>query len=348
MRLTFSVLALLVVVSSGEIAPVAGTQHVQPIFEKADLVCNCAVKSLKVLGQQRLGTSPKIVLSERVVATVEVEDLYKPADPPGILISVEFRREVPATRALGSPLQVGERALMFLKSTAPLQYVFADPVLGAVQFSSIPAVPDGEGLGKLQAAIMAVLGNAGRDDQIRALQLLEGFAEIKPHFLSAITTLSRSPDADTALYAFAVLLSGKTGSEADRTTLKALNEYLEQYKGGSEPEALVNIGSELGQMNDNGSLREMESLATSRFVEIRRGAMQALRAEKSPLAAATLVGRLDDSDGYVRYLAVISLAETFGKHHDYAPSMYLCDKNPDTYVNLWTNWWKKEGPTTQQ
>jgi len=76
---------------------------------------------------------------------------------------------------------------------------------------------------------------------------------------------------------------------------------------------------------------------------IRRGAMQALRLMKNPQAAPTLVKRLDDTDGYVRYLAVISLAETFGKYEDYAPSMYLFDDNPGFYISLWKDWWAHEG-----
>jgi hypothetical protein len=60
-----------------------------------------------------------------------------------------------------------------------------------------------------------------------------------------------------------------------------------------------------------------------------------------------MVKRLDDSDGYIQYLAVISLAETFGKYEDYAPTMYLFDRNPRFYIGLWKSWWVTEGQLKQ-
>jgi hypothetical protein len=58
-----------------------------------------------------------------------------------------------------------------------------------------------------------------------------------------------------------------------------------------------------------------------------------------PRNAPTLVQRLDDSDPLVQYLAVITLAETFGKYQDYAPGIGPFNKNPQYYRNLWKKWW---------
>ena len=52
--------------------------------------------------------------------------------------------------------------------------------------------------------------------------------------------------------------------------------------------------------------------------------------------------RLDDPDVKVRYLATITLSEIFRKGGDYAPSMYLFDKNPDFYTGRWKIWWAEQ------
>ena len=99
----------------------------------------------------------------------------------------------------------------------------------------------------------------------------------------------------------------------------------------------------MSQIQDERALVYLEDLTASRFVSIQYGSMQALRAMRNPQAAPVLVRRLDDKDGTVRYLAVISLAETFGKYGDYAPNMNLFDSNPALYVDLWKAWWVQEG-----
>lgn len=72
--------------------------------------------------------------------------------------------------------------------------------------------------------------------------------------------------------------------------------------------------------------------------------MQALRAMRDPSNARILVERLDDPDSSIQYLAVITLAETFGKYGDYAPTMYLFDQDPARYIALWKQWWSAATP----
>jgi hypothetical protein len=71
--------------------------------------------------------------------------------------------------------------------------------------------------------------------------------------------------------------------------------------------------------------------------------MQSLRKMRSPRAAPVVVSRLDDPNSDIQYLAVITLAETFGKYGDYAPSVYLFRQRPQYYVDLWKKWWEKDG-----
>jgi HEAT repeats len=330
-------------VACADIAPVAGTQPIAPVFEKADLVCNCVVHAVKVVSEQRLGTAPKTIVRQHLSATVEVDDQYKPATAARQWISVEFDQEIPATRASMPALQKGERAVMFLNLAAPSSYVFADPFLAAIPFYSLPQAPGEQGLKKLQAALAAVLQSPNREDQIRAMELLEGFDVVAPDTSLALVPLSRSSDPEVALSAFAVLLKIKgRGQINEAEVLTNLKTYLDSYAGDLEPAALINIGSELGQMGNEKALTALESLAGCRYRSIRLGALSAIRRIRSPQSAPVLVQRLDDVDNNVRYVAVITLAEIFQKYGDYAPGMGLFDKNPGKYVQLWKDWYRNQ------
>jgi hypothetical protein len=341
------ILAILYVPALADISPAPGSQPVGAVFSSADLVCYCAVETLKIVRQERVGKPPKTILRQHVVASVDVDDDYKSVAPGGRRISVEFDQEIPATSASMPGLQKGERAVMFLKSAGPSDFVFADPFLAAIPFDYLPHQSDGGGLPKLEAAVVGALRRESPREQIRGVELLEGFDEVSLDTISALVPLSRSSDPDVALAAFAVLLKAKRAPYESAEALSRLKSYLDAYSG-PEPPSLINIGSELGHIDSPESLSAVEALSGSKFVEIRRGAMQALRATKNPAAAATLVARLDDPDDYVRYLAVISLAETFGKYEDYAPSMYLFDRNPGFYVGIWKSWWLTEGGVREE
>jgi hypothetical protein len=343
-RLTIGLaLCVLCVDACADIAPAPGTQPIAPVFEKADLVCNCVVQAIRVMSEQRLGTAPKIVVRQHVTATVEVDDQYKPTTPVGQWISVEFDQEIPATRASMPSIEKGERALMFLDATASSVYVFADPFLAAVRFYSLPRMPGEQGLKKLQAALAAVLQSPTRDDRMRAMQLLEGFDQIAPDTSPTLVSLSRSPDPEVALSAFAVLLKIKGPDDTIGVqVLTDLKAYLDTHAAVSESEVLVNIGSELGQIGNEKALPALESLAGSRYFPIRFGAMSAIRHIRSPQSAAVLIQHLDDADHNIRYVAVIALAEIFQKYGDYAPGMGLFDKNPEKYVQLWKEWYRNQ------
>ncbi len=72
--------------------------------------------------------------------------------------------------------------------------------------------------------------------------------------------------------------------------------------------------------------------------------MNALRAMRDRRSIPALIKRLDDSDSNVQYLALITLSETVGKQDgDFAPTLYLFDKKPQFYLDLWKDWIQKEG-----
>jgi len=327
-----------------DIVPTPGTQPVSPIFDKADVVCNCMVELLRVVDEQKQERQGRPLLWQHVVATVRINDLYKTTASIGTTVQVEYDHEVPSTRASLPALAEGETALLFLKATEGSRYGFADPFLGATRFASIPLDHGSLGLLKLQSALTAVLRQGTHDDQIRAMRLLQGMDKFGTDTLKQLTFLSASSDPDVALSAIAALLKTRSPDSVER-----LVNYLNTYSGNArQPFALITIGTELGQVSDSNALPALEALTSSKYLSLRFGAVDAIRRIQDPRSSPVLVQRLDDPDSNIRYVAVITLAEIFGKTGDYAPTMNLFDGNPGFYTSLWKSWWTLEGKSLKK
>jgi hypothetical protein len=322
----------------GDIVPVPGTQRVSPAFEKADLVCNCVVESVRVLEEQRLERGGKPLIRRHAVATVRVMEAYNKTTVSKRQVRVVFDEETPATSASMPALATAERAIMFLKAAEPSLFEFADPFLGATPFSVIPIVGKELGLGRLESALGAILEDHNFDDQVSAMRLLQGFDHLSPVTLARLTMLSSSSNSEAAVSAIAVLLTTKSANSVRR-----LNEWLLRHNSGGPPAGLMSVGSELGQVTDPAALDALEGITASRYPSLRLGAMMGIRNIRNPQSARALVARLDDPDINVRYLAVITLSEIFAKDGEYAPTMYLFDQNPNFYTGLWKSWWSIEG-----
>jgi len=319
-----------------QIGFVPGTQPIAPVFEKSDLVCNCFVKSLSPLRAHIDGKCPG---PARVRAVVEVRDAYRSRNAVERSIAVEFDQDKACVSGLQHPLREGETALMFLAASSSGIYIWADPYLAVIPFDSLPEIPGPLGLAKLRFALTRILQQGKPDDQVRALQLLNGLDTIDQQALTTVAQASDSKDPRVALSALAVLLKSDTPE-----SVKRLRAYLDGYRGGAEPDALMNIQSDLGKVRDRRALRDIEALSASRFVEIRRGAMAALEEMRSTESAPVLIERLDDPDSIVQQMAIIALAQTFQKYGDYAPGIELFKRNPKKYIDLWKKWWAEEGP----
>jgi hypothetical protein len=344
---TFGVLTLLAILSPlllADIVPTPGTLPVRPTFDKSDLVCKCFTISLQVLEKEQLGTGPKAVIRQRVQARVEIQDLYKSdrQSKGNGTIFVEFE-EMTSTSGLEFSARLGltpgETAVLFLAKSQPRAYEFADPFLGATSFHSFPQLNEEPGLGKLQHALAATLQSGNQDDVIRALQLLQGFRSFDQTTLSAVEPLCASEVPDVAIPALGVLLRTQTPESVER-----VKRYLDTLKVDVQPPAVFSVGGELGQIGDARALAALEGLASSRFVSVRYGAMDGIRRIRSTKSVPFLMAKLDDPDSTVQYVALITAAEILGKYDDdFAPSMYLFDKQPAYYKGLWKEWWAEEG-----
>lgn len=327
-----------------DIGPSPGTQPVTPVFAAADLVCNCLVKSVASVDEP-IVVGERAAVRRHVTATVEVEDYLKSDGPRNQVIHVEYTLDHQQGRRIAGARQElleGQTVLLFLRQTSPGVFSFADPFLGATPFRLLPKGQEAVGIMKLQHVLVGVARDSDTVDRIKALRLLQGFESFDQDSISSLAALWNSRDPEIAFTALGVLLKTRTPDSVER-----LKHYLDDYQGAAEPVALVSIGSELGQISDAKALTTIEALSSSRYVSIRFGAMDAMRLMRNPKSAATLVERLDDPNGTVQYLAVITLAEIFGKHDgDYAPTMNLFDEKPREYIQLWKLWWAQNGNKT--
>jgi hypothetical protein len=312
--------------------PLAGIEPVKPIFDEADLVCSGRIESVSVV-RPKTG-EPDGSEGSLVRATAIVLDVYKSALEPSPPIVFQYP-EGPMSEDPG--VHVGDVVLLFLSGNTSA-YELADPFIGLTPFKRLPRVPGAPNLEKLQSALALSLEQGNRDDQINAMRLLEGFDRLDPTSLSAVSGLSSSSDPAIAFGALAVLLKNKTPDGVVK-----FSGYLETYRGDQPPIGLISAAAELSLVADARVLPDIERLSSSRFISVQMAAMEAIRRIASDKSAATLVSRLDDPDGHVRYLAVITLAELFGKSGDYGPSAELFDEKPSYYTALWKKWWEDEG-----
>jgi HEAT repeat protein len=200
----------------------------------------------------------------------------------------------------------------------------------------------GDGLEGFELQLAKIVELPNRDDRVNALKLLEGCDNLSPEITKRIIPLTTSTDPEIAFAAMAVLLKSGTAADVER-----VRKYVRTYSTDSAPISVVGLASELGQVHDEAAWPALCDLSRSPLLSIRIGSMQALRRIRGTQAAPCLIERLDDSNSYVSYLGLITLAETFEKYGDYAPNMELFDGNRRFYVSLWKAWWLENGQTYQ-
>ncbi len=334
--LVWTLATVLAAPAVAQIAPTPGSQPIKPAFDAADLVCYCFVRA--VAPETTTPTNQEGGARRRMRAEIEVRDVYK-----SVLneqsTTAEFMQSFPGSRGGDGPtLWTGESAILFLKAVRPGKYEFAERFLGAIPFRSFTVLGEGAGLEKLQAALVAVLHGNDEEDKLSALRLLHGFDLLSRDALSQIAPLANSKDPEIAFWVLALLLKSKTPD-----SVTSLAAYLDSYHGDAQEWAMVNLDTDLAQIRDMKARPALEVLTASKFVPIRDGAMRALRTIRDPHSAPALVRRLDDPEYDIQYLAVITLAEAFGKYEDFAPNMALFEKSPRKYTDLWKKWWADEG-----
>jgi hypothetical protein len=320
-----------------------GTQRTDLLFNRADAVCSCKVVATQITSEEPEQPLSSNDVLRHMLATAEVQEGFKPMNlQPGETLAIHFLQQFPGvTRGDLPVLREGEIALLFLKRIPDGSYEFADSSFGAIGFQLLPKGSTGAGLTRLESALLNVLEQASAGgpyhDDLHALWLLEGFPSLTREGAAHMARVANSSDPNIALAAIGTLLKSHSPK-----TVELLRNYLDNYHADEEPTSVRSIGAWLGQIDDPEALPSLEALSSSRFASVQLGAMDALRKIKSPSSAPVWVQRLDDPNKVVRYQAVITLAETFGKGQEFAPSMQLFDQDPERYVALWKDWWSHQ------
>jgi hypothetical protein len=343
--IVISVIAVGCLTAGAIIRNVPGEVPVGPVYARADLVCKCTVRSVRIVDESHVQMSGRAGIRRRSIAEVRVEDSYKSNGPKmAQVVTVEYATTfiddqwVDGDRA---NLRSGETSLLFLikSKNEPSTYGFADQDISHTTFSRLPQLSESPGIRKLQSALAAVLTLSSRGDRIEAMALLQGFDKLEPDTLSAADPLCSSDDPEIASAAIALFLKTRTPESVMR-----LANYLSQARQGHPAWALLRAEQELSQIRDPRALPALEQLTRVQFSFIRWAAIDAVQGIGSQSSGPSLIALLDDKDRIVEYKAIYALANIFGKlNADYAPGAPLFNQNPTKYITLWKKWWATDG-----
>jgi len=318
--------------SCAEIIPVPGTQSVTNLFRASDIVCSCIVQSISSTHDEAALRGNEQPRRRPGTAVVRVQEVFKGDSAAGSLLNVDYGSESQAGQPSSPSLAESEIAVLFLKKSGS-GYVVADPFMGVTRLSQIPFAGGGEGILRLQSALLAIIKASDQASAVKALTLIEGMDEFSQEAKSEMLELSRSNDADLALTALAVLVKAEPSEGSSR-----LVSFLNEYTGDGQHVALQTLSVELMHIVDPTAVPALESLSSSKFISIRFGSMLGLRSIRDPRSTAALARRLDDPDSDIRFIAVMTLAEMYQKSGDFAPSSPAFDSNPRRYTDLWRGW----------
>jgi hypothetical protein len=336
----FAALLSWAAMAAADVMPVPGTQRVKPVFDKSDLVCICTAESTNREVQSGLQDSAgRPIARITTTTTFAIATVYKGAGLVRQQLVIRSVYDSPLPPPPEGSFKKGQPFLLFLVRASPAIYETADKFLGMSPFTIVPTGRIVAGLTGLETTLVRIVAQANRENQLRALRLLEGFNAISQQTQALIRRIADSDDFEMALTAWAILLKTKSPD-----VVAGLLGYLSVRPPSKPTLALLGVEEGLSTIRDERALGTLEQLASSKYFEIRTGALYALRGMKDPRSVPTLVQRLDDDRPELQYLALITLAETLKKYEgDYAPSMYLFDKKPQYYIGLWKQWWAEEG-----
>ena len=321
--------------ASCEIVPVKGSQLLTPVFRSSDVVCGCVVLSRKTISESSQQVEGMPVTTRRVLAQVLMTESFKTPEPSQKQILVEFDEELPATRVGLPSLLVHESALLFLRSSGKGTYTFTAPFVGVTSFTTLPHTSGSEGIEKVEGFLSMELDSSGRDDRLKALNLLQELDSVSPDTTSKLSSLATSNDSALALAAIGAIVKASPA-----VGVQDLMKFLDSHRNVEPSEILQSIGFELWKVSDPDAVPALDSLSSSQILSIKLGAMQAIRQIRSRNSAETLIMRLDDPNKEVRFLAVKALAKIFDKSGEYDPDSRQYDNDPGHFSKLWLEWWR--------
>jgi hypothetical protein len=301
----------------------------------ADLVVVGRVRTRNQKGWTTVHVGTATLQARDYVVNLEVEKYLK-GGPAGNEFNFTFALSDTPVGHKGVP--VGQFGVFFL-GHSQLGYKILDPY-----YPYVPAAPGAPGVdgsctdrvtGELayvfESPDPSVESRWARFDAVRALETLQSSRST-----AALRKATRDKDSLVRIWAMSALLS--------RNDLSMLEEVEKLRPIPSEPHvqnltAQLRFGIE--RVRDARAIPQLARLLQNRDVNIRRGAISALRGIGGEEVVKALKAALENTDDEVVWTAILGLAEITGDlDHGPGAQEEFRGKQKEQYLNYWLNWAK--------
>lgn len=322
-----------------QLRPEEGSEILRSLFESADIVCAGRMVEITPLGTvtQHYGN---VAAPFRVIqATIATSRMYK---PPSALsaVRVTLYQPIPsdltASTVLPSPtLPLQEFVLLFLKHVDN-RLELSDEWFSIHQMSyQLSTTQSGTGLDLLEADL-----ESGLQDSYHVfdnLKLLSMFGNI--HSTENIRKFTDSSDIRVRGMALLALL--KLG---DYSHLKGSLEFMSTQTAPDLAQIQRQMKAPFDKFDDPKMIPVLLRFADSPNLFVRQSVVKALRNVGDARCVPALVRRLDDSDFYIRYDALFTIARIDGKlNPEWVPDLGGFKEHEQKYLAKWKGWWANEG-----
>jgi hypothetical protein len=321
--------------SHAEVGPPGGSYQLKALFDASDAVCVGTVVGLHNTVSTTQAQPPAASLVSKAFG-LSVARCYKGAVEPTDVIG--YTTHEPVVSLYDMPLANGDYALYFLKRLDAGSLALADRFWGRLHDATLQllAPPELSGLAQLETDVLLNLPAIAEPQALsEELLVLRGFEHLAPAIVAAVRPYVKDLDRRVATAAFSAL--AKNGAPDD---LAALCQYAQDPALDS---FAADYGFNLGEIRNRAARPALECLARTPVRTLKYGAMQAIRAIKSPASVPELVRRLDDPDPNIQFLAYMSLCEIVHRKGDPGEGASGFARDRDAIVAAWKQWWGETG-----
>lgn len=317
---------------------IIGPGNAAELTRQATLIVVGSVTNIQDLGTTAIPINGKPVEVLLELATVQVDRTLKGNYNNGNIL-VEFYQPKDVNIDLDE-LSTTQYGMFFLKENKQARYSLVDP-----HWSFIPGVSTAPARQTTdQDRVIAEIANVIRysnipiNDRKYAINILQVMLQRSniPAASAALMSIMSDRNSPLRFYAAVALL--------ESNNISALNMVADAMLKKS-PEITEDLCLALSDIlnrsvTDSAAIPMLTQLLVVSNVEVRRGASNALRntASKDAIEPLALIA-LNDSDGIVRYNAVIGLSE-ITKQDEWGPSLreFQAKANQQKYLDYWRKW----------
>jgi len=328
-----TVLLLTIVVSSysmGDVLP--DSIPVDRLFGAAVMVVRGEVKQVIAAEKRRAEWHGVPTVLTTYVVQVVPDKVYK--GNPAAAVRIAYVRPDDRLCAVSACIQlkVGDFDYFFL-DVGEQGFELNDPHFGKFRASRRTESRGQTGLDALKSDFVAGLDDPDEAVRLAQVELIgdsarKTDAEQLLRLLPAADALSRA----TILYSLLQL--------GDYSTLTSMRDFLEVPSNVPAIERLRFLSlSQINAISDAKAVDALIGLTQSSADDVRESAIHALRTIQSPKAIPVFIRALDDRVQFVRYDAVLGLAEI---EHNWAlaPAVDAFEADERKYTAAWKSWWQ--------